>query len=66
MNAVRVEPLRESAQQALIEAHLAEANYVEALRTFRGYARLIRHELGVNPSPRLCALVDPARAVTTL
>ena len=42
MNAVRFEPLRESAQQVLIEAHLAEGNYVEALRAFQAYARLAR------------------------
>lgn len=66
MNAVRVEPLRESAQQTLIEAHLAEGNYVEALRQFRGYRRLARHELGVDPSPRLIELVESRRSVTTL
>ena len=58
MNAVRFEPLRESAQHVLIEAHLAEGNYVEALRAFQAYARLARDELGVEPGPALTALVQ--------
>jgi DNA-binding SARP family transcriptional activator len=57
MCAVRIEPLRESAQQLLIEAHLAERNYGEALRTYRTYARLLRQELGIAPGPVLDALV---------
>lgn len=57
MNAVRFEPLRESAQQTLVEAHLAEGNYVEALRAFDTYAGLVRHELGIEPGPALTALV---------
>jgi DNA-binding SARP family transcriptional activator len=66
MNAVRIEPLRESAKQTLVEAHLAEGNYVEALRSFRAYARLVRHGLGIDPSPALTALVESRRSVTTL
>jgi DNA-binding SARP family transcriptional activator len=62
MDAVRFEPLRESAQHVLIEAHLAEGNYVEALRTYRTYARLVRDELGVRPGGALAAaLVRPSR-----
>ena len=57
MCAVRIEPLRESAQQLLVEAHLAERNYGEALRTYRTYARLLRQELGIAPGPVLGALV---------
>jgi DNA-binding SARP family transcriptional activator len=66
MNAVRCEPLRESAQQTLIEAHLAEGNYVEALRAFRAYTPLVRQELGIEPSARLAALVHRGAPVTTL
>ena len=63
MNAVRFEPLRESAQQTLVEAHLAEGNYVEALRAYDTYACLVRHELGIEPGPALTALVrTPPRA----
>jgi DNA-binding SARP family transcriptional activator len=57
MNAVRFEPLRESAQRMLIEAHLAEHNHSEARRAFHTYARLAREELGVEPSEELVRLV---------
>jgi DNA-binding SARP family transcriptional activator len=58
LNAVRFEPLRESAQQVLIEAHLAEGNYIEALRAFQTYAQLVREELGIDPGPAITALVQ--------
>jgi DNA-binding SARP family transcriptional activator len=57
MTAVFCEPLRESAQRVLIEAHLAEGNVVEARVTYRRYAQLIRRELGIEPSPELRAMV---------
>jgi DNA-binding SARP family transcriptional activator len=50
MFAVGIEPLRESAQRLLIEAHLAEGNIVEACRVFATYRDLISDELGVLPS----------------
>jgi DNA-binding SARP family transcriptional activator len=55
--AVRVEPLRESAHRALVAVHLAEGNRSEAIRQYRTYARLLRDELGVAPSPALASLV---------
>jgi DNA-binding SARP family transcriptional activator len=57
MMAIGVEPLRESAQRALLEAHLAESNLIEARRYFLTYRDLIRRELGVEPSMELAALV---------
>jgi DNA-binding SARP family transcriptional activator len=57
MNVVRFEPLRESAQRALIEAHLAEHNRVEAKRAFERYRRLLHDEMGLVPSTELSALV---------
>jgi DNA-binding SARP family transcriptional activator len=48
--AVSVDPLRESAQRALTEAHLAEGNQSEARRIWLDYRDLLRRELGVNPS----------------
>lgn len=57
MNAVRFEPLRESAQRMLIEAHLAEHNHGEARRAYLAYARLARTELGIQPSEQLTRLV---------
>jgi DNA-binding SARP family transcriptional activator len=48
--AVHLEPLRETAHRALIEIHLAEGNWSEACRQFKRYRRLLREELGVEPS----------------
>jgi DNA-binding SARP family transcriptional activator len=62
MIAVNAEPLRESAQLVLIEAHLAEGNLVEAHRVFTNYQRLLREELDVDPSPGMCSLLWPASA----
>ncbi|MFT3971762.1 MAG: BTAD domain-containing putative transcriptional regulator [Micropruina sp.] len=50
MDAVAVEPLRESAHRVLAVAHVAEGNFVEARRTFVRYRDLARRELGVEPS----------------
>jgi DNA-binding SARP family transcriptional activator len=52
---VSSEPLRESAQRALIEAHLAEGNLCEALRSFATYASLLDRELSVAPPQDLTA-----------
>jgi DNA-binding SARP family transcriptional activator len=57
MMAIGVEPLRESAQRALLQAHLAEENLIEARREFLSYRDLVRRELGVEPSMELAALV---------
>jgi DNA-binding SARP family transcriptional activator len=58
--AVRAEPLRESAQRALVGAHLAEDNVGEALRQFRAYRRLLADELGIHPGHRLTEMVRGA------
>ncbi|MDR7081037.1 DNA-binding SARP family transcriptional activator [Arthrobacter ginsengisoli] len=57
--AVDIEPLRESAQRALIEVHLAEGNWVEAHRVFTAYRKLTRSELGVEPTSALAELIYP-------
>jgi DNA-binding SARP family transcriptional activator len=62
---VAAEPLRESAHRALIRAHLAEGNRVEALRQFALYRRLMRDELGLEPSPDVSALLGTAAAAVT-
>lgn len=59
MLAVHAEPLRESAQRVLVEAHLAEGNLVEARRCYRLYRDLIRRELSVEPSTDLLRLLSP-------
>jgi DNA-binding SARP family transcriptional activator len=57
LTAIVAEPLRESAQRALLEAHLAESNLIEARRDFLTYRNLVRRELGVEPSVERAALV---------
>jgi len=54
---VRAEPLRESANAALIKVHLAEGNQSEAVRQFERYRALLGAELGLEPTPRLRRLV---------
>lgn len=54
------DPLRESAQRALIKAHLAEGNTGEAVRQLRRCEQLFERELGMRPSPQLTQLVRDA------
>ena len=58
MTAVNMEPLRESAQYVLAEAHVAEGNLVEARRCFSAYRALLLAELGIEPSQDLISLVQ--------
>jgi DNA-binding SARP family transcriptional activator len=57
MAAVAGEPTRESAQRALIGAHIAEGNWIEAIGQYKSYRRLVETELGLEPSPRMEELV---------
>jgi DNA-binding SARP family transcriptional activator len=63
--ALRLEPLRETAHRTLIEMHLAEGNWSEACRQFERCRRLLREELGVEPSDSMRLLLErrcePAR-----
>ncbi|MFI5891804.1 BTAD domain-containing putative transcriptional regulator [Actinoplanes sp. NPDC051513] len=61
MAAATADPLRESAQRALIHAHAAEGNWIEARRAYDAYRDLLRRELGVEPSPDLSARLPRAR-----
>jgi DNA-binding SARP family transcriptional activator len=54
---VRTEPLRESANRAAVSAHLAEGNVSEAVRHYHSFRRLLREELGVEPSPQFAHLL---------
>jgi DNA-binding SARP family transcriptional activator len=56
--AVAAEPLRESAHQALIAAHLAEGNHADALRQYRFLRDLLRRDLDLEPSPSLREQLD--------
>ena len=55
---IAAEPLRESAHRALIGAHLAEGNRVEAIRQFRLYETLVLNELGVEPSAAIRRMLE--------
>jgi DNA-binding SARP family transcriptional activator len=55
--AMRAEPLRETAQLALIRAHLSEGNTSEAVRQFESFRRLLAAELGLRPSGRIQTLL---------
>lgn len=56
--AVAAEPLRESAQRALIAAHLVEGNRCEARRQYEQYRELLREAMGIEPSTSLHAIVS--------
>jgi DNA-binding SARP family transcriptional activator len=62
MTAVSADPLRETAQRLLIEAHLAERNWREARRAFDLYRGMLRAELGVEPGRPLLRLLQEAHA----
>jgi DNA-binding SARP family transcriptional activator len=64
MDVVRIEPLRESGQHLLIDAHLGEGNVIEALRTYRAYERLLREELAIAPGAALSAGLPISSCVT--
>lgn len=56
--AVCGEPLRESAQRALIASHLAEGNVAAALKQYESFRELLRDELDLDPSPEMQSLVN--------
>jgi DNA-binding SARP family transcriptional activator len=58
ITAVGAEPLRESAQRVLIEAFLAEGNFVEARRAYVAYGEMLAAELDVSPSEELAQMVE--------
>lgn len=58
LRALVAEPLRESANRLVIRVHLAEGNTVEARRHYLACRRLLRSELGVDPSPQMQALMQ--------
>jgi DNA-binding SARP family transcriptional activator len=60
--AITAEPLRESARAALIRAHLAEGNRTEATRQLARYRQILDDEVGLLPSARLEALLQPIAA----
>ena len=59
--AVELQPLRESAHQALLEAHVSQGNLVEAHAHFDTLTALLRNELGVAPSTQTEAIIHRSR-----
>jgi DNA-binding SARP family transcriptional activator len=55
--AVGADPLRESARVALIAAHFAEGNAVEAIRQYKAYRVLLWKSLQVKPGQKLESFV---------
>jgi DNA-binding SARP family transcriptional activator len=55
--AVRAGPLRESAHEVLIKAHLATGNRCEAISQYDRFRHLLVSELGLEPSPALRRLL---------
>jgi DNA-binding SARP family transcriptional activator len=62
--ALSAEPLRESAAEVLIEAHLAQNNRYEAVRCYRLFAERLEVELGVVPQPSLAARLGQCRVAS--
>jgi predicted ATPase/class 3 adenylate cyclase len=59
---VAVDPLRESAQRALMQALAAGGNYAAALLTYRELRLLLHRELNAQPDPETQALFEQLRA----
>jgi DNA-binding SARP family transcriptional activator len=59
--AVLAEPLRESGQRALIEAHQAAGNWAVARRQYDSFRSILRREVGVEPSAELTAVATAPR-----
>lgn len=58
MCALAAEPLRESAAEALIDAHLAQRNRYAAMQCFRALEKRLKSELGVKPQPTLVQRIE--------
>lgn len=54
MAAVVLDPLSDEARHALVRAHLAEGNLVEARRAVSAYRSVMDRELGLSPDRRRC------------
>lgn len=60
--ALRVDPLRESAARVLIELQMSEGNQAQAARSYLDFRQRMRQAMGVEPSEALRALVAPLLA----
>lgn len=58
LHVTQADPLRESAQQLLLELYLDQRNVHEALRLYRRYRSLVRREMGIEPGAGIRTLVS--------
>jgi len=72
LQAVQSDPMRESANQLMVEIHLRQGNLIEARRHYERYRRLLRDELAIEPGIGITSLIDrsaslnpPYRATAT-
>ena len=61
LEAVRAEPLRETANAVLMTVYLAEGNVSDAIHQYDRFEDLLRRELGLEPSPALRRLIPRQR-----
>lgn len=59
LEAVALEPLRESAHRLVVRVHLADGNVAEALRHFESYGQMMRRELDMPASEGMAELIRP-------
>jgi DNA-binding SARP family transcriptional activator len=64
LTALRGDPLRETANRALIRSLLAEGNVAEAVRYYKSYRSMLGRELGLEPSDRIKELFDSLPAIS--
>lgn len=57
---IDLDPLDETVHELAIRVHLARRDRASALQTFRRYADDLQAQHGMEPSPALRALIDPA------
>ncbi|WP_319458627.1 bacterial transcriptional activator domain-containing protein [Micromonospora sp. RTP1Z1] len=62
LEAMAVDPLRETPHRLVVETHLAEGNAYEALHAFFAYRDLLLRELQLAPSTAMCALINDVLA----
>jgi DNA-binding SARP family transcriptional activator len=55
--AVTADPFRESGHRALIRVYMREGNRSEAIRQYRLYRKILRQELGIEPTARLTEML---------
>jgi DNA-binding SARP family transcriptional activator len=65
LEAVRTEPLRETANEVLMTVYVAEGNMSDAIQHYRVYRDLLWSELGIEPSRRLSVMLPQRSRMLT-